>query len=173
MLEKIMDQRIVAPAGRFVTTYQRTTDLCCAGHGWLYLLPFGARYSRLHDSHRSIEVTKRRAHQVVWWPGINSVMVNCVKGCDACQELLLSQPKEPLLFDVSADLLHMPVRIISFPLTVCLDDLVLRNTIGRHRHALLTKLLCRLFRDVSVPVRLRTDGGPQFASLTFRSFVQR
>ncbi|XP_045132899.1 uncharacterized protein LOC123517089 [Portunus trituberculatus] len=36
-----------------------------------------------------------------------------------------------------------------------------------------TKLLCRIFRVVGVPVRLRSNGGPQFTSSTFRSFIQR
>ncbi|KAG0722364.1 Transposon Ty3-I Gag-Pol polyprotein [Chionoecetes opilio] len=69
--------------------------------------------SRLHDSHRGIEATKRRARQTVWWPGIHSDITSTVRGCDACLEMLPSQPKEPLLSDplpsrpfeeVSADL---------------------------------------------------------------------
>ncbi|XP_045105166.1 uncharacterized protein LOC123500537 [Portunus trituberculatus] len=32
---------------------------------------------------------------------------------------------------------------------------------------------CRLFRDLGVPVRLRTDGGPQFASREFSTFFER
>jgi len=34
-------------------------------------------------------------------------------------------------------------------------------------------MFCRYFREVSVPVRLRTDGGPQFSSLEFQSFMKR
>ncbi|KAG0725676.1 Gag-Pro-Pol polyprotein [Chionoecetes opilio] len=35
------------------------------------------------------------------------------------------------------------------------------------------RLFCRYFRDVGVPLRLRTDGGPQFTSTAFRNFTER
>ncbi|XP_045126112.1 uncharacterized protein K02A2.6-like isoform X2 [Portunus trituberculatus] len=138
--------------------------------------------SRLHDSHRGIEATKRRARQVVWWPGINSDITSCVKACHACQEVLPSQQKEPLISDplpsrpfedVSADLfthagkdyLIYADRLSGWP---CVAEY------GREASSrTTTKLLCRIFRDVGVPVRLRSDGGPQFTSSTFRSFTQR
>ncbi|XP_063588626.1 uncharacterized protein LOC134765771 [Penaeus indicus] len=34
------------------------------------------------------------------------------------------------------------------------------------------RMFCRYFREVGVPVRLRTDGGPQFSSLEFQSFMK-
>ncbi|XP_063585812.1 uncharacterized protein LOC134763185 [Penaeus indicus] len=34
-------------------------------------------------------------------------------------------------------------------------------------------MFCRYFREVGVPVRLWTDGGPQFSSLEFQSFKKR
>ena len=55
--------------------------------------------TRLHDSHRGIEATKRRAHQTVWWPGINSDIANTVRACEPCQVLLPSQQQEPYLID--------------------------------------------------------------------------
>lgn len=35
------------------------------------------------------------------------------------------------------------------------------------------QMFCRYFREVGVPLCLRTDGGPQFASSEFRAFTQR
>ncbi|XP_045137206.1 uncharacterized protein LOC123519766 [Portunus trituberculatus] len=40
--------------------------------------------SHLHDSHRGVEATKRRARQAVFWPGINSDITNTVKSCEFC-----------------------------------------------------------------------------------------
>ena len=51
---------------------------------------------RLHDSHRGAEATKRRARQVVYWPGIDSDIVNVVYACEPCQILQPSQQQEPL-----------------------------------------------------------------------------
>lgn len=35
------------------------------------------------------------------------------------------------------------------------------------------QMFCRYFREVGVPLRLRTDGGPQFASAAFKNFMER
>ncbi|XP_068207900.1 uncharacterized protein [Palaemon carinicauda] len=47
--------------------------------------------SHLHDSHRGVEATKRRARQSVFWPGIDSDITNTVRACEACQTLQPSQ----------------------------------------------------------------------------------
>ena len=91
-------------------------------------------------------------------------------------------PKEPLLSDpppsrpfedVSADLftyagkdyLIYADRLSGWP---CIAEYG-RDATSRTT----TRFLSRLFRDVGVPVRLRTDGGPQFSSSLFRQFVKR
>jgi len=53
--------------------------------------------ARLHDSHRGVEATKRRARQIAWWPSINLDITNAVRSCEPCQVLLPSQQQEPML----------------------------------------------------------------------------
>ncbi|XP_064083067.1 uncharacterized protein LOC135199081 [Macrobrachium nipponense] len=53
--------------------------------------------TRLHDSHRGVEATKRRAKQTVYWPGINSDIANTVHACEPCQIMQPSQQQEPWL----------------------------------------------------------------------------
>ncbi|KAG0717262.1 Gag-Pro-Pol polyprotein [Chionoecetes opilio] len=43
------------------------------------------------------------------------------------------------------------------------------NTTATHT----IRLFCRYFREVGVPLRRRTDGGPQFTSTAFRNFTER
>lgn len=85
-------------------------------HGSRLVIPTAARrtvLARLHDSHSGIEATKRRPHQIVWWPGITSDIINTVQSCNKCQTLLPFQVKEPMMSestptkpfeDVSADI---------------------------------------------------------------------
>jgi len=138
--------------------------------------------ARLHDSHRGVEATKRRAGQTVFWPGINSDIANTVQACEPCQTLQPSQQKEPLLNDdhptrpfesVSADFLSVAGksflvivdRLSDWPVVVpCKGDTTSSNTI---------RMFCCYFREIGVPLRLRTDGGPQFTSQEFRSFADR
>ena len=138
--------------------------------------------SRLHDSHRGTEATKRRARQVVYWPGIDSDIANVVFACEPCQMLQPSQQQEPLRCDdnptrpfesVSADFFNVAGkaflviadRLSGWPVVVsCGPDTTSSATIRYFRH---------FFRELGVPVRLRTDGGPQFASKEFAEFLER
>lgn len=137
---------------------------------------------RLHDSHRGVEATKRRARQAVFWPGINSDITKAVQACELCQILQPSLQQEPLMNDdhptrpfesVSADFfmvagksfLVVVDRLSGWPVLVpCKGDTTASATI---------RIFCRYFREVGVPLRLRTDGGPQFTSHEFRNFLER
>ncbi|XP_069975985.1 uncharacterized protein [Penaeus vannamei] len=56
-------------------------------------------------------------------------------------------------------------RLSGWPVLVpCKGDTTALNTI---------RFFCRYFREVGVPLRLQTDGGPQFTSKEFRNFVKR
>ena len=152
-------QRIVIPA-----TLRRTT------------------LARLHDSHRGVEATKRRARQTVFWPGIDSDIKNTVEACEPCQLLQPSQQRESLQCDdhptrpfksVSADFfqvagksfLVIADKLSGWPVIVpCGKD----TTSTR-----MTRMFCCYFREVGVSLRLRTDGGPSFTSADFRNFTER
>lgn len=138
--------------------------------------------ARLHDSHRGAEATKRRARQAVFWPGINADITNTVSSCEACQKLQPSLQKEPLRNDdtpqrpfesISADyfsvagksFLVIADRLSGWPVVFpSHGDTTAHSTI---------KMFCKFFRDTGVPLRLRTDGGPQFASAEFKNFMER
>jgi hypothetical protein len=71
---------------------------------------------KLHATHQGIVRMKRRARQTVFWPGISNDITLWVESCQACQERLPRQQKEPLMRDplptrvfedVSADLFQV------------------------------------------------------------------
>ena len=164
-------------------------ELYCDGDLILYgpriVIPASLRKSvlkRLHDSHRGTEATKRRARQTVFWPGINSDIINIVRACDACQTLLPSQQQEEYRNDdqptrpfesVSADFfsvagksfLVIVDRMSWWPVIYpCGNNTTAASTIQQVR---------QFFVDKGIPVRLRTDGGPQFTSKEFQDFLKR
>ena len=158
------------------------------------LILFGARIlipqvhrrqvlTTLHDSHRGIEATKRRARQTVWWPNINNDIANVVRSCAACQVLLPSQQQEPYL--ISTDTPSRPFESVSadfFSIAgksylVYADRYSGWPAVGHCGNDTTTSKTIRLFRtffrDLGVPIRLRTDGGPQFTSHDFADFLKR
>ena len=138
--------------------------------------------TKLHVSHQGIERTKRRARQSVYWPGMNSDIQNTVQACSKCQEYLPSQTKEPMRHDpapsrpfeeVSADLFtyarkHYLVYVDRLSGWIKITEF--RQDPTSHQ------IICAMrkyFVDTGIPVRLRTDGGPQFSSRKFRQFLTR
>ncbi|XP_042875167.1 uncharacterized protein K02A2.6-like [Penaeus japonicus] len=138
--------------------------------------------SRLHDAHRGIEATKRRARQTVWWIGIEADIKSTVEACHQCQIHKPSQQKEPKINnscpempfeEVSADLFHYAGK--SF---LCYADRFSGwVAIGYYSSSTSAAVTVDLLRDLfilyGVPKRLRTDGGPQFDSQTFRDFMKK
>ncbi|XP_068235531.1 uncharacterized protein [Palaemon carinicauda] len=172
-------------AARADSSENLSTDGDLVLYGARIVVPAALRrrtLARLHDSHRGVEATKRRARQTVFWPGINSDITSTVRACESCQMLQPSLQQEPLLNDdhptrpfesVSADFfsvagksfLVVTDRLSGWPVVVpCKGDTTASNTI---------RIFCRYFREVGVPLRLRTDGGPQFASKDFQDFMMR
>ena len=136
----------------------------------------------LHDAHQGIERTKRRARQTVWWPGMNSDIVNTVGNCSTCQEHRPSQPQEPVVSDpppsrifedVSSDLFSHAGR----DFFVYVDRLSGWPVIYQLPRGDTSRQIIKALRDVfvslGVPVRLRTDGGPQYKSREVASFLKR
>ena len=155
-------------------------------YGPRLLIPHSLRretLQRLHDGHQGVERTKRRARQTVYWPGIDRDIENTVSSCIKCRTLLPRQQNEPLWQDdgrpnrvfesVSADYFHVAGRTF----LVYVDRLSgwpnVSSCPGSASAAQLISLLRPIFSDTGVPVVLRTDGGPQFASSTLRRFLAR
>ena len=51
--------------------------------------------TQLHEGHFGIECTKLRAHDPVYWPGINKDIETLVKTCDVCRENAWRNNKDP------------------------------------------------------------------------------
>ena len=57
--------------------------------------------ARLHVSHQGVNRTKRRARQVVFWPGLDQDISNFIGSCKSCQRHLPSQQKELLVSEAT------------------------------------------------------------------------
>ncbi|XP_064116685.1 uncharacterized protein K02A2.6-like [Macrobrachium nipponense] len=136
----------------------------------------------LHDAHQVVDRTKRRARQTIYWPGIDRDVENTVKSCSRCQELLPGQQNEPLMQEgfpsrvfesASADYFHISGKTFLVYVDRLSEWPHVSSCNGSTSAAQLVSLLRPIFSDTGVPVVLKTDGGPQFASSTLRRFLAR
>ena len=118
----------------------------------------------------------------MYYPGINSDITNTVESCPECQIRLPSLPKEPLIQDVKPSRVYEVVTVDLFTLDkkhflVYSDRLSGFPSVAMWNKdpssADVIKVVLRLFVSTGVPVRLRSDGGPQFSSEEFQSFLHR
>ena len=173
-----------------ILPYKRFLDaLTCDDEIVLYgsrlVIPTSLRrktLERLHASHSGTEATKRRARQSVWWPSLNNDVKTTTEACEMCQTYQPSQQQEPLLKDtqpewpfevVSADLFSVAGK--SF--IVYADRLSGWASVAKLGNdtttGAVTAKMKQLFQRTGVPRRLRTDGGPQFASAEFNDFCSK
>lgn len=136
----------------------------------------------LHSSHQGQERTKRRARQVVFWPGLNNDVNTILQYCEQCREHQASQPKEPMMSEPVPDL---PFQNVSSDLfehcgyqyLVYVDRLSgwpCTERLGRTANSAdVIRVIRRKFSDLGVPRKIVTDGGPQFSSRKFRDFCER
>ena len=137
--------------------------------------------TKLHTSHQDIEITKQRACQIVYWPGINSDIKN-TPACTKCQEHQPSLEQEQLqrnplpsrpFEDVSADLFYYASKTY----LVYVDRLSGWIKLSEFSHdpssLQIISTIRKFFVDTGVPIRIRTDGGPQFTSSQFQQFLKK
>ncbi|UYV73690.1 K02A2.6-like [Cordylochernes scorpioides] len=155
-------------------------DLICRGQR--LVIPKVQRESilqTLHMSHQGISACKNRAHEAIYWPGLDREIEEMVYKCRICQESQPSQRKEPLIPHEIADYpwqkvaidffyLDQSVFIIivdyysSFPEVIKVASTsakeilpVLKSTFARH----------------GIPEIIITDNGPPFTSQDFTNFT--
>ena len=124
----------------------------------------------LHTPHVGMTGTNKQAQQLYYWPGMKNDIKLITESCEACQEHLASQKKQPLVQTIaerpfqmlSADLGHesgndyliICDRYSGFP---WIEKLTTTTSLA------VCNKFKRLMNELAfLPQSIRTDGGPQF-----------
>ena len=137
--------------------------------------------SLLHEAHQGITRSQDRARLTLYWPGIDADIQQTVEGCKLCQDHLPSHPREPIISkprpqwpfqEVAMDFAYFAGHNFLITVDCCTDwpeiiqmgkDMTAKKTIEATRN-----LFCR----TAAPDVLWSDGGPQFTSEKFQSFLR-
>ena len=135
----------------------------------------------LHTAHLGITKTRVLANQLYYWPGMNSDIENAIKSCEACRSRLPAQASVPnATYDLSKiepmeelgadlgqqgkyDYLIVVDRASGYPFPFRITSQSTDAVKDKLRH---------LFLNYGFPKRIRTDGGPCFASANFANFCK-
>ena len=124
---------------------------------------------QLHSTHQGIEKARLAAKESFFWPGISSDLKNAVERCEACQQMLPSQPAEPLK-DIVKPIMS-PMELVSADLydfqgkdyLVIADaysGFVESERLPRTTSSEIIKAFEKFFSIVGYPARLRSDNAP-------------
>ena len=133
---------------------------------------------KIHDGHLGIELCRRRARAVVYWPGMGQQIEEMIKKCSLCQRYSNKQQNETLMQhetpehpwqNVATDLfqwagkdyLLVVDRYSGYP-----EIALLSNTTS----SVVIKHMKSIFARHGIPVEVLSDNGPQYSSGLFKKF---
>lgn len=136
--------------------------------------------SKLHYNHLGMQKSLLRAKEIVYWPNLNSELVNLIKNCQACLTFQNSQQKELL---ISKPIPHGPWEAVSadffkykgndyliivdnyskYPEIECMSTKTTSNEV--------IKCFKTIFSRLGKPEILYSDNGPQFINNEFQNFL--
>lgn len=136
----------------------------------------------LHAAHQGRDQTLARARQCIFWPGITRDIENKVRGCEQCETYKASQSKEPLVQDKRPT---RPGEAIARDLfsygggeyLIITDKYSDWSEVYGYQRGVSTKDVAgdimKWMTTLGVPVRMTTNGGPQFKGLEFKEFCEK
>ena len=135
---------------------------------------------RLHSAHLGRDSMLRRARGTVYWPNIASDIKQIADMCETCQEMKPRNPPEPLRQHSDGDEPWQKIGLDLFEIAgkhylAVVDyysnfiEIDLLTTMTSVRIVTLLKKHCARY---GIPRMIVSDGGPQFTSHEFNSFVE-
>ena len=135
--------------------------------------------AQIHKSHMGVVLSKQRARDLMYWPGMSSQIEDIVSKCSTCLKYRNNQPKEPLFVQplperpwskVGADLFelhgkHYLLLVDYYSNFVEVEKLEVLTTSG------VIQIMKRMIARYGIIDNLVSDNGPQFASRQFSDFV--
>ncbi|KAL4008088.1 hypothetical protein ACER0C_001940 [Sarotherodon galilaeus] len=116
---------------------------------------------RIHEGHLGIESCRRRAREVLFWPGMSQSITEMVNCCDVCSTHQKRQNKEPLH---PHSVPERPWQKIGFIEVEWLKSDTRSATVITH--------LKSQFARHGIPETVISDNGPQFSSHEFQDFAK-
>ena len=149
-------------------------------YGSRIVIPQGLRQEtmqKIHQGHQGILKCRLRVESAVWWPGVSNEVEDFVKQCYTCSKRS-TPPVEPMIASELPDYPWQKVGADLFELKG-IKYLLLVDYFSRYIEVVklsattsgaIISVLKAIFSRYSIPERLISDNGPQFASREMKIF---
>lgn len=136
----------------------------------------------LHAAHQGVSTMRRRANQSVYWPRMNIDLKNVRENCQYCNSIAPQHSKEPLILtpdpefpfqEVAADFFYVKKQSYLVLVDRYSGWFTVSHFQPQHTTSLnLIKECIALFSSYGAPEVFSSDGGSQFTSEAFQSFLK-
>ena len=135
--------------------------------------------ARLHASHIGIQGCLRRAREVLYWPGMNRDIENCIAQCHVCNSQPREQTKEPMICHeiptrpwekIAVDLFQLNGRDYMVTVDYYSNFFEVDSLTTKTAVEVIRKLKAHLARH-GIPDQVISDNGQPFASANFNEFA--
>jgi hypothetical protein len=137
--------------------------------------------TQIHIGHMGIEKCKRRARDVLFWPGMNADIENQVSQCSICQERQKPPQKEPM---IPHEVPTRPWQTVASDLFVFdqVDYLLITDYYSRFfeiqkltstKSSAIIHKTKSVFARHGVPEKVVSDNGPQYSSQEYMNFANK
>jgi hypothetical protein len=136
--------------------------------------------ARLHKSHQGVVSTKKRARDVIYWPGMSKQIEDMISKCSTCLQYRPANQKEPLnshdipeqpWAKVGSDLFKFGDRdylLLVDYYSKFVEIALLENT----KSSNVIHHMKSIFARHGIPEELVSDNGPQYSCNEFKQFTQ-
>ena len=135
--------------------------------------------ARIHASHIGIQGCLRRAREVLYWPGMNRDIENCIAQCHVCNSQPREQTKEPMICHeiptrpwekIAVDLFQLNGRDYMVTVDYYSNFFEVDSLTTKTAVEVIRKLKAHLTKH-GIPDQVTSDNGQPFASANFNEFA--
>lgn len=136
--------------------------------------------SRVHEGHLGIERCKRRAREVMFWPGLCEDVERVVRSCEACMLYAPRPRRQPLLqhmvpalpwHKLASDIFEYKKKSY-IVLVDYFSNYVEVGLLSGVSSKLVISFMKDQFARHGIPAELVTDNGPAYSSQEFKNFMR-
>ncbi|CAG9088221.1 unnamed protein product [Plutella xylostella] len=140
----------------------------------------GEMVARVHAGHLGIDRCKRRARDVMWWPGMSRAVEAAVRACRACAEHAARPAREPMIphqvpplpwMKLGTDLFEVGKKYFLIVVDYFSNFIEVSPLTNIGSKAVIAALKDQFARH-GIPSELISDNGPAYSSHEFRAFCQ-
>ena len=134
----------------------------------------------LHASHRATDACIRRAHQLLYWPAMNSDIKQFIQNCFSCQAYAPANQREPLIPHpvpshawnrIGVDIFYFKTAKYLIVVDHLTDYFEIERLDNETTETVISKLK-QQFARYGIPLILISDNGPCLKSYQFKKFSQ-